>query len=419
VIVQHISSSDLRGGAARAAYRLHCAMRAMGISSTMLVLYRDSDDPAVRSLMPLPFGIRLRRFVSRKQLSFRKIRWRTANLVPHSFGVVDLAVVEAVNHSDADIVHLHWINEMLSVEAIGALQKPLVWTLHDMWPFCGAEHYGPDGPEARFHHGYREDNRPMGESGPDLNRWVWERKCRAWIGQRFHVVAPSRWMAECAGGSVLFRDLPIQAIPNPLDVQFWCPRDRYQVRERLRWPTGKPIILAGASGGVNNWLKGGDLVYFTVLQLERIYRTNFEVAIFGEVDYAFQSLEWPCRMHWLGNIDDDDWLASIYSAADVMLVPSRQDNLPQTAVEAQACGTPVVAFDVGGLSDIVEHQKTGWLARPFDTRHLAEGIAWILSDKERWQQLGYAARARAASLFSYDVVARQYEKLYETVLNLK
>lgn len=118
-------------------------------------------------------------------------------------------------------------------------------------------------------------------------------------------------------------------------------------------------------------------------------------------------LNWPCPVHWLGVVCDDRVLALAYSAADLMVVPSRQDNLPNTAIEPQACGTPVVAFDIGGLPDIVAHRETGWLAKAFDTEDLAAGILWVLEARNRWQGLSQAARARAVEHFSQQVVAGQ------------
>jgi glycosyltransferase involved in cell wall biosynthesis len=146
---------------------------------------------------------------------------------------------------------------------------------------------------------------------------------------------------------------------------------------------------------------------------------DVELMIYGQGSPVGDSFIWPCKVHWLGVIRDDRVLALAYSAADVMTVPSRQDNLPNTALEAQACGTPVVAFDIGGLPDIVTHRKTGWLAKPFDTSDLANGIVWLLEDATRLAAISIAARQQTMERFSESVVAAQYARLYCEVLGQK
>ena len=253
---------------------------------------------------------------------------------------------------------------------------------------CGrfvVEHYAPDDTTSRYRQGYSADNRHLSERGPDLNRQVWEAKRRAWARQRFTIVSPSRWLAACAQQSVLFTDAAVHVIPNPLDtVNTWRPIPRDVARVALRLPLDKKLILTGADGGLINPYKGGDLLRISLARVVTRQSGDVELIIYGQGEPATGET-WPCPVHWLGVVRDDRVLALAYSAADVMVVPSRQDNLPNTAVEAQACGTPVVAFDIGGLPDIVIHRESGWLAKPFDTEDMAKGVLWVLGDSKRWQ----------------------------------
>ncbi|MBU1397594.1 MAG: glycosyltransferase, partial [Proteobacteria bacterium] len=302
---------------------------------------------------------------------------------------------------------------------IGRLRKPIVWTLHDMWAFCGGEHYASDNTTARFRNGYHIGNRPPGERGSDLNRHTWEAKRRAWARQHFTIVSPSRWLAACAQQSVLFSEAAVHVIPNPLDTgKTWRTIPRKVARVALCLPPDKKLILMGAYGGVDDSRKGGDLLRYTVARVAAQQFGDVELIIYGQGKPTHDET-WPCPVHWLGVVRDDRVLALAYSAADVMVVPSRQDNLPNTAVEAQACGTPVVSFNIGGLPDIVAHRETGWLAKAFDTEDLAEGILWVLSDKNRWDKLSRLAREKAVERFSPDVVAKQYGRVYEEVLSSK
>jgi glycosyltransferase involved in cell wall biosynthesis len=171
----------------------------------------------------------------------------------------------------------------------------------------------------------------------------------------------------------------------------------------------------GADGGVADTRKGGDLLRDTMARVAEMSQGDAQLMVYGQ-DKPADSQSWPCKVNWLGALRDDRLLALAYSAADVMVVPSRQDNLPNTALEAQACGVPVVAFNIGGLPDIVTHRETGWLAQPFDTADMAAGIQWVLADATRWRALSNAARDAAVARYSPHVVARQYAQVYEQAI---
>jgi glycosyltransferase involved in cell wall biosynthesis len=390
------------------------------MDSRMLVLNRATDDDTVEKwvqpLFSLPESLANR---TRGRLTERAQRgWQTDNPAVHTFvGKPGAGLVPKLNGSDADILNLHWVAGLLSVRDIGLLRKPLVWTMHDMWTFCGGEHYAPDGPEARFAQGYRADNRPEGERGPDLNRQTWEAKRRLWAGQRFTIISPSRWLADCARRSVLLRDMPTYAIPNALDPEnLWRPMRRDVARMALGLPLGKRLLLMGTVDGTADPRKGADLLREAIKRVVADPAGAVELVVYGQSAPA-KGDDWPCRVHWLGPVRDDRVLALAYSSADMMVVPSRQDNLPNTAVEAQTCGVPVVAFDVGGLPDIVAHRGSGWLAKPFDAGDLAAGILWVLEDEARWLSLSRAARENAVARFSPAVVAAQYAGVYEQVFS--
>ena len=199
--------------------------------------------------------------------------------------------------------------------------------------------------------------------------------------------------------------------------ELWRPLPRVFAKASLGLDLSKRFILAGSAGGMPH-LKGEDLLREALAQVvsqRAAYDKPIELLFFGQYQPA-TSLDWPCPVHWLGPIRDDHVLATAYAAADVMVVPSRQDNLPNTAVEAQACGTPVAAFSIGGLPDIVKHQETGWLAPAFDTSNLASGIVWMLGDANRLEFLSNSARALALKKYANNVVAEQYQRVYEQSL---
>ena len=417
--VMHLSTDDYSGGASRAAYRLHQSFAETETNSVMRVLEHQTANIKVKAgRAPRTLEQKIKARLARLWWEHKNRHWSTDNPILHSFGQVSAGIVNEINTSDAEIVNLHWIAKLLSIDDIGQITKPIVWTVHDMWAFCGGEHVAPDHAQSRFRQGYLENNRPAGESGPDLNRLTWLAKRNAWARQNFSVVAPSRWMASCVEQSVLFREAAVRVIPNPLDTEsLWRPVDQKQARDCLGLKQDKSYILFGSAGGMTQ-LKGEDLLRAAMPKVVAALGPNVELLIFGQYAPAgAEASSWPCPVNWLGPVRDDYVMACIYSAADVMIVPSRQDNLPNTAIEAHACGTPVVAFKIGGLPDIVEHQHTGWLAAAFDTEELGQGIHWVLADKERWHRLSAAARACAVAKYSPKVVTPQYIDYYRSVLD--
>ncbi len=414
--IVHVSIRDSEEGASRAAYRIHRAQVEAGLDSRMRVLVSGTGDDRVISGSCCSLSTTLVRALQRRTRAFSQRGWQTDNPVLHTFGEDAIGLIDELNLSDVDIVNLHWISGLLSVAEVGRIRKPIVWTFHDMWPFCGGEHYAPNDSSARFRKGYQTVNRPPGERGPDLNRKTWESKKKAWSRQKFNIVCPSHWLADCAQQSVLFADADVCVIPHPLETEsLWRPVPRDAARRELDLPADKKLILMGAPGGTTDPRKGGDLLNGAVHQLAASQLDDVELVIYGQTR-PVNSHEWPCRVHWLGEVRDDRVLSQAYSAADVMVVPSRQEAFGQTASEAQACGTPVVAFGIGGLPDIVEHQVTGYLARPFEVSDLSDGISWVLNNEERRCELAAAARASSLRKFAEPLAAEAYTELYKKVL---
>lgn len=402
-----VSHSDINGGAARAAYRIHYALRDSGMDSQMLVNVRASGDWTVQgpsSKLSMVIG-RLR---PQLVIPFLKLL-RTGNPIIHSPAILPSHLSERINASDADLVHLHWVQgEMLSITDIARIRKPIVWTLHDMWAFCGAEHYTT---YHRWRDGYRPDNRPDYESGFDLNRTIWQRKRKHWR-RPLQIVCPSHWLADCVHASALMADWPVAVVPNPIDTDRWQPIDQRLARHLLGLPQDCPLLLFGAMGGGNDPRKGMDLLLSAFNQpcIEGNLH-DLQLVVFGQrASQSPPQLGFP--VHYTGHLHDDLSLRVLYSAADVFVIPSRQDNLPNTGLEAHACGTPVVAFNTGGLPDIIDDRVTGVLAEPFEPASLAAAISWVLENSTRRHALRTAARERAERLWSPRRIAGLYEKVY-------
>ncbi len=411
VVVAH----DSLGGAARAVYRIFSHIRefcADDVSITMRAIHKTRTDPDIVGGKPSRnFREQIRYFVkTRWRKYFPRPKFVPDQKILHSPALFASGLGREINSLNPDVVMLGWLgNATLSIEEIGRIQAPVVWRLSDMWMFSGAEHYTS---RDRYRLGYSRSSRPVTELGPDLNRETFQRKMRHWRKPRF-VISPSRWMADQVKRSTLTASWPVRVIPNPIDTEYWKPISQASARAKLGIRLDEIVVLFGAGGGTKHLHKGADLLFEALPILRRKaeeaeIRKPIGVVIFGEE--ARSRTIGGLKVQYLGPLADDELIAA-YSAADVMVVPSRLDNYPSTALEAQACGCPVVGFNVGGLPDIVDDGQTGALARPFDTTELAENIFWACEDL-RNRQLRKAARARTLLTADPREVARRYADVF-------
>lgn len=352
--------------------------------------------------------ILIRQYFVRFLISFLN----TKNLILHSPQILPSSLVKKINRSSADIVHLHWVQgEMLSISDISKITKPIVWTFHDMWGICGAEHLTF---EYRWRDGYSKGNRPGYESGFDLNRWTWLRKKRYW-NKPFNVVAPSGWLANCVKNSALMKNWPVSIIPNPIDTEFWRPFDKAAAINLFGLPDNKKLILFGSMGESSSYHKGSDLLD-TAITLLKNYSdfSDYALVIFGETSSYAESCNSDIKTYHIGRLSDNYSLRALYSAVDVVVVPSRIESFCQVASEASACGCPVVGFEGTGLNDIILHKESGYLAKSYSPADLAEGIKWVLT-KNTLGAMGLIAKNNVVNKFSYPIVAKKYQELYLSV----
>jgi glycosyltransferase involved in cell wall biosynthesis len=410
--VLQLSTSDLSGGAARATYRLHRGLQGIGVDSTLLVQEKSSDDRttiapkkrlaqcAARSKVVFD-ALPLKLYPRRDRTMF-SLQWFPDGIVPK------------MNQLNPDIINLHWVsNAFLNIKTLARLNCPLVWTLHDMWAFTGGCHYSGDCD--RYQIGCGNCPQLNGRSSWDLSSWTWQRKFRAWKNLNLTLVAPTTWMANCARSSALFQNVQVESIPHGLDTQVYRPLDSKVARDIFNLPPDKSLILFGAIQATADRRKGFHLLQAALQKLNADPAHDIEVVVFG-ANQPQSDEDLGFKTHYLGHFNDDISLALLYSAADVMIVPSTQEAFGQTALESLACGTPVVAFKTTGLADIIAHQEDGYLATAFDPADLAQGISWVLEDEERSQRLSQQARHKVEQAFTLETQAQRYEKLFTTLL---
>lgn len=404
-----LNTFDGGGGAARSAYRLHQGLVRSGVASRFVTQYNKRADPAIvcgtsraEKLIAL-----LRPLADMLPMKLYQKRDRRQ---PFSTAYVPVAqrIRQAV--AEADVLHLHWVvHGFINIPFLRQARRPIVWTLHDSWAFTGGCHLPA---ECRR---YQESCGHCPQLGSqwevDLTRVNWQRKLRAWRDVNMVVVTPSNWLAECARSSSLFSGLRVEVIPNGIDTDVFKPLDRVSCRRILNLPNDKHLILFGAMGATSDENKGFDLLLQAMAALpQRIAGKECMLLVFGAQQLDLPDLNIEVR--FMGTLTDDIALSVLYAAAGVMVVPSRQENLPNTLMEAMACGTPAVAFRIGGIPDLIEHQHSGYLAEPFDTGDLARGIAWTLEQSGPDSSLGTHCRQKVEKEFALDVVAARYVKLY-------
>jgi glycosyltransferase involved in cell wall biosynthesis len=410
-----INTNDINGGAARAAYRLHRGLQNIGVDSQMLVEDKQSDDYTVISpiskvskgigkLKPTLDILPLQLYPQRDRSTY-SVQWLPDQLA---------AQVAQIN---PDVINLHWINGgYLKIETIAKFNKPIVWTLHDMWAFTGGCHYNGDCTNYTNSCGACPQLHSNKEK--DLSRWIWQRKAKAWQNLNITIVTPSHWLAKCAASSSLLKDMRIEVIPNGLDTKQYKPIQKSVARSILGLPEDKQLILFGAMSATSDPRKGFNFLQSALQNLSQSgWRERAELVVLGASEPK-NHLELGFKSHYLGRLNDDISLSLVYAAADVFIAPSVQDNLPSTVMESLACATPCVAFDIGGMCDMIEHQQNGYLAKPFDIEDLARGIAWVLEDEERLRKLGVNGLEKVGDNFTLAINSQNYLDLYEDLYHI-
>ena len=416
--------TSLGGGAGRAAYRIHQGVRGLGVDSLMLLKEGRSSDPNILTLEGFaPKNPLYKAFDWTRNKCKNKIQHYRWNQYPERDNVFmsDLRGTDlhgALSKLDYDVLHLHWVNLRFVHLKELPKDKPIVWTLHDSWPFCGVCHYFFECEQYKqecgccpFLHSDRTD---------DLSHKVWQEKSEIYRDWDLHIVSPSRWLADCARQSSLLGRFPVTVIPNCLDVNTFRPLNEKEISPRWRnfqeKRFEKPFVLYGAMNAATDKRKGfANLLSALHLLEQQGYGDNFELIVFGANESELD-MDVNIPIHFVGYVNDEHELASLYNLASVMVVPSLTEVFGQTASEALACATPVVAFQCTGIQEVVSHKVDGFLAQPYSSEDLAEGILWCLSNNAD-NRLGKAGREKVMREYTFEAVCGKYRELYEEVVN--
>ena len=408
-----VNTSEMTGGAALAANRLKDALNNNGEKAKMLVRDKQSDDITV---VGLPQSLRKQwNFLWERWTVFWRLHFLRKNLFQIDIANIGTDITRLPEFKEADIIHLHWVNQgMLSLNNIRKILdsgKPVVWTMHDLWPasaIChvslGCQNFKTQCRRCKYLPGHGSDN--------DLSVRVWQRKKAMLKGRHVWFVACSKWLAGEARQSGLLKGQSITHIPNTLDTRVFCKKDKGEARERLGLPAEGRLLLF-VSQRVDNENKGMSYLIEACQQLHAQYpemaRNTGIVVLGGHAEDLEEQLPWP--VYALGYVSDTHRIVDAYNATDVFVLPSLSENLPNTIMEAMACGVPSIGFNVGGIPEEIDHRQNGYVAKYRDADDLAAGIRWVLDDADH-DALSRQAVRKVLTSYSQQSVALRYTEVY-------
>ena len=413
-----VNTSERTGGAAVAANRLMEALNNNGVKAKMLVRDKETDQLTVSQL---PQTWRLRwHFLWERLVVWAHLHLRREHLFEVDIANCGTDITRLPEFQEADIIHLHWINQgMLSLGNIRKILdsgKPVVWTMHDIWPATAICHLTLT---CRHFETQCRDCclLPGGGSRNDLATRIWRKKQRMLSGRRIHFVTCSQWLGNEAQKSALLKGQPVSVIPNPIDTRLYHPSDKTKARQALSLPTDGRLILF-VSQRVTNPNKGMQYFIEACNLLARQYpdmQHTTMVAILGGHAEEITSLL-PFKALALGYVNDEHRIATVYNAADVFVLPSLSENLPNTIMEAMACGVPCVGFRVGGIPEMIDHRENGYVAGFQQADDLARGIRYVLAEAD-YGALSASCLHKVAHSYSQQSVAKRYMEVYEKIKN--
>jgi glycosyltransferase involved in cell wall biosynthesis len=413
-----LNTSELSGGAAVAANRLMHALRNAGQDVKMLVRDKQSDDPHVVSIQTswLNRKINFIRFAWERLIIFFSNRCSRMNLFQVSVANTGTDISKHPLIKEADMIHIHWINQgFLSLKTIRRIVetgKPVVWTLHDLWSATGICHY----PGACEQYKTECLHCPKQAKHPFLNlaKRTFKRKERIQLS-KVAFVGCSKWIASSVACSTLLHGASIVSIPNPIDISVFKPVDRREARIRLNLPADKQLILFIAAK-ISDSRKGITCLTEACRKLHEKKTMAVEIVLVGKSTEELTG-RFPFAVRELGYVSDSETMVMAYSGADVFVIPSLEDNLPNTILDAMACGTPCVGFNVGGIPEMIDHKINGYIAKYKDADDLAAGIEWVLENKES-AGLPAACLKKVQENYTEPVVAEKYINLYRGLMEI-
>lgn len=414
-----VAKHSRTGGAALAASRLMEVLQDRQVDVKMLVQEGEDAEKGIYSTTHgrIKRWINLFRFIAERLVFLRQERSRNIRFL-FSLANTGESIIRNKYVQEADIIHLHWINagflSLKSLRQILLLGKPVVWTFHDMWPFTGGCHYALDCREYTRECGHCPYLKKPRKN--DLSHRIWKKKEQLFRQGRFRIITPSKWLGECVGSSSLLGQHRTDTIHNPVKHEVFSPAPKEEAGRQLGLDPSKRYILFGAAT-MKNVLKGFTYFQEAIGELNAAAETtgDVEILLFGKTRGDIAGL-FPFQTRNIAYVQSTRTLVALYSIAELFVIPSLQDNLPNTIIESMLCGTPVVGFRTGGIPELIDHKVNGYLAEYKSATDLARGMKWVLSSAS-YDKLSADTRALAMKNFSVDRSVEMHLELYGKLMN--
>ncbi len=409
--VLHLSYHEISGGAAIAANRIHNSLLKNKVDSFMLVKNKTSKSDKIITSKKI-----FDTFLDKLNLSFqRKLDKLNSSIneskISKSYNLIPTFKIDIIKKINPDIVNLHWIgNNFINLKEISKIQKPIVWTLHDMWPYCGSEHYSF---ENRYIEGYTDLNLKKNNKfiSFDFDKMVWSNK-KKYLTNKINFVTTSTWQENNLKKSFLFKNNKQKKIFYPINHETWNKIDKTESRKKLNLPLNKKILLF-ISERIDNPIKGFDLIK-RILN-DKNFQDYYLVVLGRKNKEKFQNINIEYR--FFDKIDNDiDFLLAVYSSADLLMAPSSLESFGIVAQEAASCNLPSVAFSETGFEDTISHLKSGYLAKINNIEDFKTGIKWCL-DSHNFDTISTSAREIIKNKFNEDSIAIEYINFYKEIIN--
>lgn len=411
-----INTSERMGGAAVAAGRLMESLKNNGIKAKMLVRDKQTDQISVVALERS--WLHVWKFVWERIVIWKANHFKKNNLFAVDIANTGTDITVLPEFKQADVIHLHWINQgMLSLRNIRKILesgKPVVWTMHDMWPCTGichhareCDHYHTECHHCPYIHG--------GGSKKDLSTRIFRKKKEMYRNHSITFVTCSQWLEKQAQQSALLSGQTVTSIPNPINTNLFKPRDKKEARTKCHLPQNMKLILFG-SVKITDKRKGIDYLIEScnlLVQKHPELKESLGVVAFGNQSQQLESLL-PLKVYPLNYVSNEHNLVDIYTAVDLFVTPSLEENLPNTIMEAMACGVPCIGFNVGGIPEMIDHLHNGYVAQYKSSQDFANGIYWALKESE-YPDLSEQAHRKVASSYSESIIAKKYIDIYNKV----
>lgn len=408
--VLHLSYWDNAGGSGRAAYRLHTGLKRLGVRSRMIVGQKQTDDCDVQAIGGRVFG-RLDRLCGRivDALGLQYLFYPSSLVLPQMRWVQEADVIQVFNTHGGYFSHRTFIPLSRG--------RPVVWRLSDMWAMTGHCAYSYECERWKIGCGLCPHLAEYPHLRRDTSALLW--RVKNWIYERSQltIVAPSTWLAALARLSPLLSRFPVHVIPNGLDTNVFRPVSKVLARQQLGLDPTRRVILFSASS-IMLERKGAAFLKDALIRLAHNGLQDVTLLVVGSGAKVWW-MDGPFQTRTLGHISDDETLAAAYSAADVFVLPTLAENLPNGILESMACGTPVVSFDVGGVCNALRHMETGYLAAYQDSADLAKGLQLLLDDSDLRSRMSHRCREVAEQEYSLDLQARRFLTLYRDLIGCR